>query len=487
MGQRRAIGYVRVSKAREDMISPELQHAAIADWCVRNDVALIDTITDLDATGRNFARAGIQRVVERVVAGEADVVVVWKWSRFGRNVRDCLINIDRLEVAGGRLVAATEDFDDSPVGRFGRGQFLLMAEFESARIGQQWKEAQARRIRQGLPNTGRSRYGYRYDPNSKTYEPDPVTGPIVADCYRRYVGGESFSAIAASLNESGVPSAEGRTWHASRLQRLMDRGFAAGYVWYGGQHHAGSHEPLIDDALWRAYARTRRRRARMAARTITPTHPYSGLLRCRACGGALTRDKVTETAAPDGRTVYPRFVCVRRSDKSTPACPAPTSISVRVVDDIVARWLTGVSGEVSAAADVRKQARTGRTQARRDAARLAREVTRLEEALTRLSRQVAEGVIPVEAFTPTRDAILADLAVATRAAEAAAEAETALAAPEALPRVAADLSRDWASLDVLGRREILAALVRRITVRPPGVEDGLPRVDIEAVWEPPRP
>lgn len=470
--QQRGLGYIRVSKAREEMISPELQQAAIEDWCRRSGIILTDTIIDLDASGRNFARAGIQQVIERIEAREADVVVVWKWSRFGRNVRDCLVNIDRLEAAGGQLRAATEDFDDSPVGKFGRGQFLLMAEFESARIGQQWREAQARRVRQGLPANGRERYGYRYDRGSRSYSIDPETGPVLAEIYARYVAGESVNHICQWLNRESVPtSSKSGAWYQTAIHTMLDSGFGAGLILYEGQHHPGAHEPVIDHEMWEAYQRARRKRRERARRHINPTHPYAGLIFCGACGRAAIRDGKREGA---------QLRCGQAGPAVGQRCAEPAYITVAAVDRAVAGWLEGLAQEISAAAEIRRQARSGSSRARRDAVRLAREVTRLQEALTRLSRQVAEGIIPVEAYAATRDGLLADIESKGRALAAAQEEQAALAAP--LPRLAADLTRDWDRLDDLGKREILAALLRRILIYRRGHE---PRVVLEPIWESP--
>lgn len=459
----RALGYIRVSKAREEMISPELQLAAITDWCVRNNTALIDTITDLDATGRNFARAGVQTLIERIEAGEADTVVVWKWSRFGRNVRDCLVNIDRLEIAGGRLVAATEDFDDSPVGRFGRGQFLLMAQFESERIGEQWKEAQARRLRQGVPHNGSPRYGYRLE--NGQYQIDPDTGPILAQMYRRYIAGHSFPALVRWLNDSSIPSPEGGIWWVNPILRMLDRGFGAGYIWSKGEFHPGVHPSIITAQEWEDYQRARRTRSKLARRHITPTHPYAGLARCRACGYAMirmTRDKRT-------------FLRCNGSMQATNRCLIPAYIPMPEMDAAVFDWLAGLAREIDAAVvELPKPRRES------DVPRLTRRVIKLENSLARLTRTLADGQISPQAYTLTASTLEVDLELARNALQKAQDETESLT--RALPTLSPDLASDWPTLDILGQREILASLVRVISVRSRRLDDGSSRVLIVPNW-----
>lgn len=460
----RALGYIRVSKAREEMISPELQLAAISDWCARNNTALIDTITDLDATGRNFARAGVQKLIERIEAGEADTVVVWKWSRFGRNVRDCLVNIDRLEIAGGRLVAATEDFDDSPVGRFGRGQFLLMAQFESERIGEQWKEAQARRRKQGIPHNGSPRFGYRIV--NKQYDIDPDTGPVLAEMYRRYIAGHSFPALVRWLNGNGIPAPEGPSWWVNPILKMLDRGFGAGLIWSKGEFYPGAHSPVITAQEWEDYQRARRRRSRMARRHITPTNPYAGIARCRACGYTMVR-----MSRSNGNT----FLRCNGSMSATNRCIIPAYISMRDMNGATLDWLEGLARDIE-----REAAGLPRPQRDSDVPRLTRRVIKLENSLTRLTRTLADGGISAQAYSLAAADLEMDLELARNALQKAQDEETDLArTPVTLP---GNLIADWPTLDTLGQREILGSLTDHISVRSRRVNDGTPRVIFQPKW-----
>jgi DNA invertase Pin-like site-specific DNA recombinase len=174
-GPPRVVAYVRVSQEREGMISPELQLAAIEQVCDRFGYLLVATISDLDLSGQFWKRRQVEVAVQMIEDGAADVVMVWKWSRFARNRRDWALAVDRIESAGGRLESATEPVDASTsAGRLARGLLAEFAAFESERAGDMWREAQQRRTRAGLPGTGREHFGYRY--RAGQYLPHPVTG-----------------------------------------------------------------------------------------------------------------------------------------------------------------------------------------------------------------------------------------------------------------------------------------------------------------------
>lgn len=81
--------------AREDMISPETQKASIEEYARRSGRRIIDWVEDLDRTGRNFTRK-ITGAIDRVADGQAEEIVVWKYSRFGRTRPVNAEYLDRL-------------------------------------------------------------------------------------------------------------------------------------------------------------------------------------------------------------------------------------------------------------------------------------------------------------------------------------------------------------------------------------------------------
>jgi DNA invertase Pin-like site-specific DNA recombinase len=134
----RAVGYIRVSHAREEMVSPEIQEERIVSHCARRGYVYVGSVAGLNRSGRSFRhRERIHEAMAMIAEGEADVIVVWKWSRFGRNARESYINLGLIETElGGSVESATEGSDTkSPMGNVQRGFFLQLAEFESDRIG----------------------------------------------------------------------------------------------------------------------------------------------------------------------------------------------------------------------------------------------------------------------------------------------------------------------------------------------------------------
>lgn len=446
----RAVGYIRVSLAREEMISPELQRAAIERHCKTNKYRLVDVIEDLDATGRNFARAGVQHAIQQVENRQADVIVVWKYSRFGRTRRDWYVHLDKVELAGGRLESATEDTDTrTSVGRLTRGMLVELAAFESDRIGEVWREVHQRRLGLGLPATGGDRFGYqRLD---GAYQPHPDTGPVLAQMYQWYVTGISPRTIAERLNDDGHRTSRGGAFTRDRVQRILDSGFGAGLlpvgVGYRARHVPGAHPPVIDQATWDAY-RARRVGTHVPQRAHT-TYPLSGLLTCGDCGAVMWSTRL-------GRENGYGYACSRWMEHRDVLC---VTISRRRAEVEVLDWLETAWPEIAA------KVKELEASAPKGASKATKALQRAEERLHRLTLGFADGTVPKDAYERARADIETQVAAATQA----------LNTPRSpLPDVE-EMLPVWQTLTVEEQRAVLGALIDRVVVHR---EKPRPRIEV---------
>lgn len=446
----KAIGYVRVSLAREEMISPELQRAAIERHCKTNKYSLIDIIQDLDATGRNFTRAGVQEAIQQVEKRHADVIVVWKYSRFGRTRRDWYIHLDKVELAGGRIESATEDADTrTSVGRFTRGMLVELAAFESDRIGEVWKEVHERRIGLGLPAAGGERFGYvRTDTG---YEPHSETGPILAGMYESYINGISPRTIAERLNEAGFRTTKGGPFGRERVQAILDAGFAAGLLstgtGYRARHIPGAHPPIIDQATWDAYRA--KRAGTHAPRRPSTGYALSGLLICGDCGANMWATNM-------GRRSGYGYVCSQYMRTRKVLC---VTISRTRAEKEVLAWVSRSWPAIAA------RVRELEASAPKNVGGSDKAIQKAEERLHRLTMGFADGTVPKDAYERAKAEIQAQIAAA---------ASKAVPSPRPLPNVE-EMLEVWASLTIEEQREVLGALISKVFVHR---EKPRPRLEI---------
>ncbi|GHJ27036.1 integrase [Streptomyces hygroscopicus subsp. sporocinereus] len=505
------LAYIRVSTWKEEKISPELQRDAIMQWAKRTGRCIIAWIEDLDVSGRHFKRK-IMQCIERVEAGEARGVAVWRYSRFGRDRTGNAINLARLQQAGGELESATEPVDASTaIGRFQRGMILEFSAFESDRAGEQWRETHDhRRYKLRLPAQGRKRFGYvwhrRYDATTGTlqkerYEPDETVGPVVAELFRDYVAGNGFGVLTGKLNRVGYRTTQGTLWSTETLSRYMDSGFAAGLLFVHAPecrcrktdgscsnrvHIQGAHEELIDFDLWQAYQQRRKEVKETAPRSRNGIYELTGLPKCAQCRKGTSLNAIERDGA-----IVPGFAyrCSARAKSGALACEGVYVHRERVEKEVF-DWL-----KREAAAGIDKAPPTDATPVRdlaaeqaeniRARARAQADVDKQRQALARL--RADKNANPDDYGPGEYEDAVAEIRKKQAAAQAILDNIPEVEAPpnraEFVPLVVGTVE-EWPTLDTRERNMIYRKLIRRVALIRNGPGSDNAEIKIHPVWEP---
>lgn len=463
------------------MISPEMQVAAISDYCGARGYQLVDVVEGIDQSGSQKRSAWwptLDRSVAAVEAGEYDGLVVWKFSRTARQRLKWATALDRVETAGGVLESATEQFDTTTsAGRFARGMVAEMNAFEAERIGEGWVEAHERRVRSGRPHSGKPKWGYVYDADLQLHVPHPEQGPVLAEAYRRYVGGESFYSLVRWLNAHGWRTLSGGVWADYSLRRVLDAGFAAGVFSYRGQRHQGIHEALIDADLWQAYQDARAARRATPARTERSVYLLSGLVRCARCGRPMVANKANSGTRLSRRKKgaaaglrysngLPRMTFRCDNGKKLGVCPGGY-IKMDIVEAHVLEHLQALAAQIDERAAAAAVTSARQTLLEVEQRRVAGELVRVEQALVRLAVRDAESPMPAAVYASAREDLERRQVELSAVAEVTGrELRRSSSAPAA---DAARLLEEWDELPIAGRREVLRGLLDCVLVRS-GVE-----------------
>lgn len=500
-----AIGYVRVSMMKEEAISPDIQRAAISAYAGREGRRVVDWISDLDRTGRNFKRK-VAGVIDRIETGEVQEILVYRFDRWGRNATESLANVIRVEKAGGSVISVSEPFDaETAVGKYTRTNAFALAEMQSDIIGENWRAALASRVDRKLPGTGAPRFGYvrrgrvrkeddpkRYrsnpDDGTERYEIDPVTGPILAEAYRRYIAGSGQSATLRWINSTGARTVRGNMFGWRALFLVLDSGFGAGLLrvhdpdcrcrkklGHGcmkAVYLPGAQPPVITMAEWEAYLARRMEMRAFGPRLHDVAYPLSGLVRCGTC-----RYRMSISHA--GRRAGFAYRCPRNGQhQGCPGVWVQRSVLEKLVRAEVAQW----AEDIDAAAEAERGRQASRERVRADIAGLQREIARLERALEKSVRdQAADEVTPSSVWENARKGLAADLAARTAALEAARRAD-ARTVTDFSP-VVRGIMQDWDRLPPARLREILRTLIREVRVTRTGVRTP-PDIRVIPAWEP---
>src|ERR671917_34807 len=119
----RAVAYVRLSRAKTKPGDTEIGLETQLAGCERAVAAMGGTIvaTEQDIqSGDRLDRPGLWAAIDRIQGGEANALIVYAVDRFGRDSVQQGVAVHAIRQAGGRLLSATENLEEGPLGDFMR-------------------------------------------------------------------------------------------------------------------------------------------------------------------------------------------------------------------------------------------------------------------------------------------------------------------------------------------------------------------------------
>ena len=343
--QRRAIGIVRVSRVSgregESFASPDEQRQRIEAECERDGLNLLDVIPEMDVSGGTplEKREGLRTAVERVEAGEAQVLVAAYFARLCRSLKVQGELIERVEAAGGQVLAVdVGQVTNGSAGQWLSGTLLgAVNEYQRRTTTERTAGAQARAVARGATPWARVPLGY--DRSNGTLSPNPDEVPIVRRAFKMRADGESITQIRKMLKSHGVERSH------RGVQVMLANRIYLGEVHFGKLVNLTAHKPIIDRELW-----TR------VQRMVIPRGPQPaserllarlGILRCGSCGARLGTMKLPKQGD------YPIYRCPSTSD-----CDHHMTISAAIAEQVVVEHvraaLADVEGRASAEDGARK-------------------------------------------------------------------------------------------------------------------------------------
>lgn len=235
------LGYSRVSRVggREHLISPELQQKRITDFAkVRGfDVEMLPP--ELDVSGGRQSRPILDEAIATIERGEARGIIVSQIDRLSRmRMSSALTVIDRIESAGGQVVAVAENVDPTtPEGRMARNMFLSLAALQRERHADQIAMAKERAVRHGIWPMSRIPPGYVKGDDRRLRFGDDA--PKVRAAFQARANGASWREVGEIL---GVGP--------SSAKKIIENRVYLGEITVGEWHNPTGHRALVDRELW---------------------------------------------------------------------------------------------------------------------------------------------------------------------------------------------------------------------------------------------
>lgn len=434
----------------ETFISLDVQRDRIVAMSKAGGHTVIDWMDDLDEPGSKYQRPGFQRALEMVERGEAEGVAVAKLDRFSRSVADAAKALERLEAAGGVLLAADLGMDTStPAGKLMRNVLMALAEFELERIRDSWKDATSKAIGRGVYVSPKVPIGYTRGDDGRLVV-DPETAQAVRSIFLGRAAGESWGSICERLDRKWPQES---SWTPQRIQWIVKNRCYLGEAAQGDIVNTAAHDPLVTRIEFEAaQSNGKRREWRGEPRLL------SGIARCGSCGYALRRDYT--------RADFLRYSCPRRH--AAGVCQHPVTVGADRLDSYVTEaFLARLEAEPVALEG----------EPLNDS--LAEAVVALEAAEAELTAFRSTNLVTVlgeSAFT----------AGITERADAVNDASARIAElrhrQAAIPLTVA-LIDEWESLTTSERRSVVAAGLRAVLIHPSSRGSRRPVADrVDLVW-----
>ena len=203
----RVLGYLRVSTEEQgdSRAGLESQEAAIRAEVERRGWDLIDLRSDV-ASGKSMRkRDELGRTLRDLREGKADALVVAKLDRLSRSVLDFAALMETAADEGWSVNVIDMGVDTTtPNGELVANIMIAMAQWERKIIGQRTKDALAAVKARGT-HVGRKS------------NVDPETMRLIRVLRD---SGKSYAGIATALEQEGVATSQGGTWHAATVRKL---------------------------------------------------------------------------------------------------------------------------------------------------------------------------------------------------------------------------------------------------------------------------
>lgn len=331
---KRVAAYARVSSGKDAMLHSLSAQVSYYSKLIQGHSGweYVGVYADEALTGTKDNRKNFQRLLADCRNGKVDMILTKSVSRFARNTLTLLETVRELKNLGVDVYFEEQNIHSATSD--GELMLTILASYAqeeslSASENQKWRVKQ--QFMNGKPWRG-FMMGYRYD--GEKYIIVPEEAEVVRSIFEDYLDGKGVAAIMKRLNEEGIPTQQGCTWHQSAVSRILRN-----YAYTGNlllqtkfrenhltkrtlvnhgelpQYHAeNTHEPIIDIGTYNLVQLEMAKRAQRFAKPQTKTeYPFTGLITCAGCGKHYRR-KVTKTG--------PIWICTTYNTLGKKYCPS---------------------------------------------------------------------------------------------------------------------------------------------------------------------
>ena len=282
--------YVRVStlEQAESGYSIGEQTSRLKKYCEAKDWVVVKVYTDPGYSGSNMERPALDSLVNDVIAGSVDMVLVYKLDRLSRSQKDTLYLIEDIFLKNNvGFVSMNENFDTStPLGKAMIGILSVFAQLEREQIKERMAMGNIGRAKEGRWRGG-SGVPIGYDFKDGELIINGYEAMQVREIFDSFIKGNTLNGIRDIMKEKYTNKYS--SWNnAGTIGKIIKNTTYIGKLRYKGKEYDGIHDPIIDKETFRlAQIRYREIERNMGEQQKSPykgKHLLSGLMFCGNCG-----------------------------------------------------------------------------------------------------------------------------------------------------------------------------------------------------------
>lgn len=348
-----AVGYIRLSVAnKEECSSIENQKFIIECWGEQHQIPISHYYIDNGFSGKRFDRPAFQEMIEDILAGKINCVIVKDLSRLGRDYIitgyyiEVIFPINRV-----RFVSVNDQFDtidgitnqERPYSSRIRVPITnAFNEQVSIEIKKKMEATLDMKAQQGIFIGPRAPFGYqKAEDNHDQLIPDPKAAIIVRKIFELAANDIGITAIVRYLNEKEIPTpiqyarANGLSgnydngngnWNSRSVKYILTNRTYTGMLVQGKEKRvvSATHEALVDTNTFDAIQKSFQEKAfNIAKHGQSTENILKGKVICGCCGGKMQRKHGTNHAD------WYFFTCITKNRLGVDKC---TGMYVREED-----------------------------------------------------------------------------------------------------------------------------------------------------------
>ena len=362
--------YTRVSTSIQiDGYSLEAQKSRMKAFALYNDYEIVGEYEDAGKSGKSIeGRVQFTRMMEDIKSGKDGVsfVLVFKLSRFARNVADVLSTLQTMQDFGVNLICVEDGIDSSKdAGKLMISVLSAVAEIERENIRVQTMEGRIQKAREGKWNGGFAPYGYKLvDGKLLINEEEAVAIRTIFDQYvNTTIGANGLSKYLENHGIRKIPRQNGKNplFDAGLIRKILKNPVYNGKIAFGrrtlekvhGTRNEyrqveqddylvaeGIHSPIVSDELWQAAQVKLKSQAKKYEHTNKGkdirTHLLTGIVKCPVCGAGMFGNKCVKYKKDGSK--YKDFYyygCKHRNMNRGHKCDYRKQIREELLDDAV--------------------------------------------------------------------------------------------------------------------------------------------------------